>query len=260
VILEEVGRSFEKLVNIMKRLRGPSGCDWDRAQTHESLKPYIIEEAYELLNAIESGDAEELKEELGDVLLQVVFHSQIASERGAFDISDVVETLCEKLIRRHPHVFGKSGRYSYKQWEDIKAREKSKKSVSRIGDLNPALPALSMARRIQENASAVGFDWENIEEVFEKVLEELEELKRSLSNGDKKRISEELGDLLFSVVNLSRFLNVDPESALRKATERFWRRFRRMEEMIEKDGLKFEDLSIEELDRYWEKVKGGDLK
>jgi len=258
--LEEVGRSFEKLVNIMKRLRGPGGCDWDRAQTHESLKPYIIEEAYELLNAIESGDTEELKEELGDVLLQVVFHSQIASERGAFDISDVVETLCEKLIRRHPHVFGKSGGYSYKQWEDIKAREKSKKSVSRIGDLNPALPALSMARRIQENASAVGFDWENIEEVFEKVLEELEELKRSLSNGDKKRISEELGDLLFSVVNLSRFLNVDPESALRKATERFWRRFRRMEEMIEKDGLKFEDLSIEELDRYWEKVKGGDLK
>jgi len=256
--LEEVGRSFEKLVNIMKRLRGPGGCDWDRAQTHESLKPYIIEEAYELLNAIESGDTEELKEELGDVLLQVVFHSQIASERGAFDISDVVETLCEKLIRRHPHVFGKSGRYSYKQWEDIKAREKSKKSVSRIGDLNPALPALSMARRIQENASAVGFDWENIEEVFEKVLEELEELKRSLSNGDRKRISEELGDLLFSVVNLSRFLNVDPESALRKATERFWRRFRRMEEMIEKDGLKFEDLSI--LDRYWEKVKGGDLK
>ncbi|MCD6267609.1 MAG: nucleoside triphosphate pyrophosphohydrolase [Thermotogaceae bacterium] len=258
--MEEVGRSFEKLVNIMKRLRGPGGCDWDRAQTHESLKPYIIEEAYELLNAIESGDTEELKEELGDVLLQVVFHSQIASERGAFDISDVVETLCEKLIRRHPHVFGKSGGYSYKQWEDIKAREKSKKSVSRIGDLNPALPALSMARRIQENASAVGFDWENIEEVFEKVLEELEELKRSLSNGDKKRISEELGDLLFSIVNLSRFLNVDPESALRKATERFWRRFRRMEEMIEKDGLKFEDLSIEELDRYWEKVKGGDLK
>ena len=212
------------------------------------------------MNAIESGDDEELKEELGDVLLQVVFHSQIASERGAFDISDVVETLCEKLIRRHPHVFGKSGGYSYKQWEDIKAKEKNKKSVSRIGNLNPALPALSMARRIQENASAVGFDWENVEGVFEKVLEELEELKKSLSNEDKERISEELGDLLFSVVNLSRFLNVDPENALRKATERFWRRFRKMEEMIEKDGLRFEDLSIEELDRYWEKVKGGDLK
>jgi len=258
--LEEVGKSFEKLVNIMKRLRSPGGCDWDRAQTHESLKPYIIEEAYELLNAIESGDDEELKEELGDVLLQVVFHSQIASERGAFNISDVVETLCEKLIRRHPHVFGKSGGYSYKQWEDIKAKEKNKKNVSRIGDLNPALPALSMARRIQENASAVGFDWENVEGVFEKVLEEFEELKKSFSEGDKGRISEELGDLLFSVVNLSRFLNVDPENALRKATERFWRRFRKMEEMIERDGLKFEDLSIEELDRYWEKVKGGDLK
>jgi len=258
--LGKAGESFEKLVGIMKKLRSPGGCDWDRAQTHESLKPYIIEEAYELLNAIESGDDEELKEELGDVLLQVVFHSQIASERGAFDISDVVETLCEKLIRRHPHVFGKSGGYSYKQWEDIKAKEKNKKSVSRIGDLNPALPALSMARRIQENASAVGFDWENVEGVFEKVLEEFEELKKSFSEGDKGRISEELGDLLFSVVNLSRFLNVDPENALRKATERFWRRFRRMEEMIEKDGLKFEDLSIEELDRYWEKVKGGDLK
>jgi len=258
--LGKAGESFEKLVGIMKKLRSPGGCDWDRAQTHESLKPYIIEEAYELLNAIESGNDEELKEELGDVLLQVVFHSQIASERGAFNISDVVETLCEKLIRRHPHVFGKSGGYSYKQWEDIKAKEKNKKSVSRIGDLNPALPALSMARRIQENASAVGFDWENVEGVFEKVLEELEELKKSFSEGDKGRISEELGDLLFSVVNLSRFLNVDPENALRKATERFWRRFRRMEEMIEKDGLKFEDLSIEELDRYWEKVKGGDLK
>ena len=256
----KAGESFEKLVGIMKKLRSPGGCDWDRAQTHESLKPYIIEEAYELLNAIESGNDEELKEELGDVLLQVVFHSQIASERGAFNISDVVETLCEKLIRRHPHVFGKSGGYSYKQWEDIKAKEKNKKSVSRIGDLNPALPALSMARRIQENASAVGFDWENVEGVFEKVLEEFEELKKSFSEGDKGRISEELGDLLFSVVNLSRFLNVDPENALRKATERFWRRFRRMEEMIEKDGLKFEDLSIEELDRYWEKVKGGDLK
>jgi len=258
--LGKAGESFEKLVGIMKKLRSPGGCDWDRAQTHESLKPYIIEEAYELLNAIESGNDEELKEELGDVLLQVVFHSQIASERGAFNISDVVETLCEKLIRRHPHVFGKSGGYSYKQWEDIKAKEKNKKSVSRIGDLNPALPALSMARRIQENASAVGFDWENVEGVFEKVLEEFEELKKSFSEGDKGRISEELGDLLFSVVNLSRFLNVDPENALRKATERFWRRFRRMEEMIEKDGLKFEDLSIEELDRYWEKVKGGDLK
>jgi len=256
--LGKAGESFEKLVGIMKKLRSPGGCDWDRAQTHESLKPYIIEEAYELLNAIESGNDEELKEELGDVLLQVVFHSQIASERGAFDISDVVETLCEKLIRRHPHVFGKSEGYSYKQWEDIKAKEKNKKSVSRIGDLNPALPALSMARRIQENASAVGFDWENIEGVFEKVHEELEELKSSLSEGNKNRISEELGDLLFSIVNLSRFLNIDPENALRKATERFWERFRKMEEMIEKDGLKFEDLSIEELDRYWEKAKGGD--
>lgn len=256
----KIGESFEKLVNIMKKLRSPEGCEWDRAQTHESLKPYIIEETYELLDAIEIGDNEKLKEELGDVLLQVVFHSQIASEKGSFDISDVVETLCEKLIRRHPHVFGKSEGYSYKQWENIKAKEKNKKVVSRIGDLNPTLPALSMARRIQENASAVGFDWENTEGVFEKIYEELEELKKSFLEENRKGISEEIGDLLFSIVNLSRFLGVDPENSLRKATEKFWKRFRKMEEMIEKDGLKFEELRIEELDKYWEKSKGGDSK
>lgn len=239
----------------MEKLRSPEGCEWDRKQTHESLKPYLIEECYELIEAIDKKDDEMMKEELGDVLLQVVFHSQIAKERNAFSIDDVVEHLNSKLIRRHPHVFGDSSGYSYKQWEDIKAQEKGKKKSSRVGEINPLVPALSMARRIQENAAQVGFDWDNIEGVYEKIEEELEELKKVRSTDEAE---EELGDLLFSIVNLSRFLGIDPESALRKATRKFVERFRRMEEMIERDGLVLEELSLRELDEYWNRAKGGD--
>ncbi len=243
----ELGRSFEKLVEVMKTLRDPGGCDWDRSQTHKTLKPYLIEEAFELLEAIDKEDDQEIKEELGDVLLQVVFHAQIASERGAFDIKDVIDNLTEKLIRRHPHVFEKSGKYSYERWEEIKAKEKKKKK-SAIGRVNPALPALSMARRIQENASAVGFDWKDKSGVKEKIKEEIEEFLENPSE-------EEFGDILFSLVNLSRFIGVDPERALRKSTEKFVKRFQKMEELIEKDGKKLSNLSIEEMNRYWEKAK-----
>lgn len=251
----KTGKLFEELVSIMEKLRSPEGCEWDRKQTHESLKPYLIEECYELIEAIDKKDDEMMKEELGDVLLQVVFHSQIAKERNAFSIDDVVEHLNSKLIRRHPHVFGDSSGYSYKQWEDIKAQEKGKKKSSRVGEINPLVPALSMARRIQENAAQVGFDWDNIEGVYEKIEEELEELKKVRSTDGAE---EELGDLLFSIVNLSRFLGIDPESALRKATRKFVERFRRMEEMIERDGLVLEELSLRELDEYWNRAKGGD--
>ncbi|ACM23838.1 nucleoside triphosphate pyrophosphohydrolase [Thermotoga neapolitana] len=251
----KTGKLFEELVSIMEKLRSPEGCEWDRKQTHESLKPYLIEECYELIEAIDKKDDEMMKEELGDVLLQVVFHSQIAKERNAFSIDDVVEHLNSKLIRRHPHVFGDSSGYSYKQWEDIKAQEKGKKKSSRVGEINPLVPALSMARRIQENAAQVGFDWDNIEGVYEKIEEELEELKKVRSTDEAE---EELGDLLFSIVNLSRFLGIDPESALRKATRKFVERFRRMEEMIERDGLVLEELSLRELDEYWNRAKGGD--
>ncbi len=243
----EIGKIFERLVEVMRVLRAPGGCDWDRAQNHKTLKPYLIEEAYELLDAIDREDDQAMREELGDVLLQVVFHAQIASERGAFDIRDVVDGLTEKLIRRHPHVFEKSGKYSYERWEEIKAREKKEKK-SAIGKVNPALPALSMARRIQENASAVGFDWESVDGVKEKVIEEVEEFLKDPSE-------EEFGDILFSLVNLSRFMGIDPERALRKSTEKFVRRFQKMEELVESDGKKLSDLSAEEMDRYWEKVK-----
>jgi len=246
--LGKVGESFERLVEIMERLRSPGGCDWDRAQTHQSLKPYLIEEAYELLDAIDSGNDEAMKEELGDVLLQVVFHTQIAKERKAFDIKDVVDFLTEKLIRRHPHVFKNEGKFSYERWEEMKAKEKGKKKKSSIGDVNQALPALSLARRMQENASALGFDWQDTEGVIEKVKEELEEFKENPSE-------EEFGDLLFSLVNLSRFLGIDPERALRKATEKFLERFAKMEELIEKDGKDIKELSITEMDKYWEEAK-----
>ena len=244
----KVGESFERLVEVMERLRSPGGCDWDRAQTHQSLKPYLIEEAYELLDAIDSGNDEAMKEELGDVLLQVVFHTQIAKERKAFDIKDVVDFLTEKLIRRHPHVFKNEGKFSYERWEEMKAKEKGKKKKSSIGDVNQALPALSLARRMQENASALGFDWQDTEGVIEKVKEELEEFKENPSE-------EEFGDLLFSLVNLSRFLGIDPERALRKATEKFLKRFAKMEELIEKDGKDIKELSITEMDKYWEEAK-----
>ncbi|WP_448375081.1 nucleoside triphosphate pyrophosphohydrolase [Fervidobacterium sp.] len=247
-----VGKEFEKLIEIMAKLRSENGCDWDRAQTHESLKPYLIEEAYEVLNAIDNNDDDELKEELGDVLLQVVFHAQIATERGAFSISDVINTLSDKLIRRHPHVFGEAEGYSYARWEEIKAKEKGGKKRTSIGDVNHALPGLSLARRVQENAAGVGFDWIEIEDVWNKVEEEISELRTAKA---QEEIEEELGDLLFAVVNLARFLNVDPESAVRKATEKFIMRFEKMEKAIEKDGKSIEDMNLEELDSYWNKIK-----
>ncbi|MBB6061663.1 tetrapyrrole methylase family protein/MazG family protein [Thermosipho japonicus] len=246
------GGKFEKLINIMKQLRGPNGCDWDKKQTHDSLIPYLIEEAYELIEEIKNKNYDNLKEELGDILLQVIFHAQIASEEGKFSIDDVIDAISEKLIRRHPHVFGNEKDFSYIRWEKIKAQEKGENDFSRIGKINYSLPALSLSRRIQENAANVGFDWDNIEDVYSKVYEEIDELKNA-KNGEEAE--DELGDLLFAIVNLSRFLKIDPEVALRKATEKFVKRFKKMEKLIEKDGKKFEDLSLDELNKYWEESK-----
>ncbi|MCD6449149.1 MAG: nucleoside triphosphate pyrophosphohydrolase [Thermotogaceae bacterium] len=246
--MSELGESFENLIKVMEVLRAPEGCDWDRAQTHESLKPYLIEEAYELLEAIDEKNDEAMKEELGDVLLQIVFHSQIAKERNAFTMKDVIDSLTDKLIRRHPHVFKKDGKYSYIRWEEMKALEKGKKKKSSIGEVNKALPALSLARRIQENASAVGFDWKDSKGVFEKIKEEISEFERNPSE-------EEFGDILFSLVNLSRFLNIDPERALRKSVEKFVDRFSIMERLIEKDGKDLKSMDVEEMNKYWEMTK-----
>lgn len=252
------GEAFERLIHIMETLRSENGCEWDRSQTHESLKPYLVEEAYELLDAIDEKNDEKMAEELGDVLLQVVFHSQIAKERGAFDILKVLQILNEKLIRRHPHVFGDSPGYSYEQWERIKAQEKGSKKSSAIGGLNKALPALSLARRIQENAAAVGFDWPDVSGAIEKVKEEIRELEEAMKDGNSKSVEEELGDLLFAVVNVARFSNVDPEVALRRATEKFANRFAMVEHFARERGLELRRMTLEQLDALWEEAKGGE--
>jgi tetrapyrrole methylase family protein/MazG family protein len=247
--------AFERLLEIMRALRAPKGCVWDRQQTHESLKPYVVEEAYEVVAAIESNDTDHFREELGDLLLQIVFHAQIAEEHADFGMKEILQGLSDKLVRRHPHVFGNASGYSYGQWEQIKAQEKGDHAVSRIGKINHALPALSMARRIQENAAAVGFDWDHTEPVMEKVDEELHETKKAMEEDDPEHLEEEIGDLLFAIVNLCRFLHVDPENALRKASQKFMRRFALMESMLQTDGLVMEDQTLETLDLYWEKAK-----
>ncbi|MFN4190023.1 MAG: nucleoside triphosphate pyrophosphohydrolase [Pseudothermotoga sp.] len=256
--MSQTGQSFEELVRIMKKLRSEEGCEWDRQQTHKSLKSYLIEEAFELIEAIDEQDEEKMKEELGDLLLQVVFHSQIASERGAFQIGDVLRYLNEKLIRRHPHVFGDSPGYSYQQWEKIKSQEKGEEKASSIGKINYALPALSLARRIQENAAAIGFDWPDVSGALEKIDEEIQELKEVMGRDQKNMFEEELGDLLFAVVNVARFLDLDPEVALRKATEKFIKRFQTVEEFVRARGLDMKKLSLAQLDALWEEVKGGE--
>ncbi|MBC7123532.1 MULTISPECIES: nucleoside triphosphate pyrophosphohydrolase [Pseudothermotoga] len=253
-----LGEEFEKLVQIMETLRSKRGCEWDRSQTHESLKPYLIEEAYELLDAIDEKNDARMIEELGDVLLQVIFHAQVAKERDAFDILDVLRTLSEKLVRRHPHVFGDSPGYSYEQWERIKSQEKGTSKSSAIGSLNKALPALSLARRIQENAAAVGFDWPDVSGAMEKVREEVRELEQAIQRGDPGSMEEELGDLLFAVVNVARFSSVDPEVALRRATEKFANRFAMVEDFAKKRGLELKKMTLEQLDALWEEVKGGE--
>lgn len=253
-----VGEEFERLVQIMETLRSERGCEWDRSQTHESLKPYLIEEAYELLDAIDEKDDTKMTEELGDVLLQVVFHAQIARERGTFGILEVLRTLNEKLVRRHPHVFGDSPAYSYQQWERIKSQEKGTQKTSAIGSLNKALPALSLARRIQENAAAVGFDWPDVSGALEKVEEEVMELEQAVQQKNPKSVEEELGDLLFAVVNVARFSGVDPEVALRKATEKFAKRFATVENFAKERGLELKKMTLEQLDALWEEAKGGE--
>lgn len=250
--------SFDELVAIMTRLRGEGGCPWDRAQTHETLKPYLIEEAYEIIEALDQGDDQELKEELGDLLLQVVFHAQMAAEEGRFDIEEVIQTNIQKLRRRHPHVFGNvtvTGPEEVRDnWEQIKQKEKGGKR-SLLDGIPKSLPALLRARRVQQRASGVGFDWQRVEEVLEKVREEVEELQAVCAEQNRARAREELGDLLFSLVNLSRFLDVNPEDALQQTVDRFMRRFRRIEEELARRGKTPSQSSLEEMDEIWEDVK-----
>jgi len=258
--MTEVGEAFEKLVGIMSRLRSPEGCPWDREQTHESLKKYMLEETYEVLEAIDQGDADELKSELGDLLLQILFHAQLASEQGMFTIKDVIECISAKLIHRHPHVFGEASVASAEEvlhrWERIKAEEPGYESRTSILDGIPrALPALARAMDVSKRAAGAGFEWSDIQAVLDKVQEEVAELRRELDAGDRERISQEIGDLLFTVVNVARWAKVDAEDALRKMIDRFCSRFRQIEETARTSGRSLEDMSIQEMDAIWDRAK-----
>ena len=246
---------IDRLVDIMARLRGPDGCPWDREQTHQSLKPYLIEEAYEALDAIDREDDEGLRDELGDVLLQIVFHAQLARENARFTLDDVAAATTEKLIRRHPHVFGNATANTAGQvvenWEAIKSREKRGKGLnpSILGGIPRQLPALLRARRVQERAARSGFDWTDTDEVVDKVREEVDEFLEAWRGADRQGVEEELGDLLFSLVNLARFLKVCPEDALRKTIGKFESRFRYIERELGRQGKNPQNASLEEMDR-----------
>ena len=253
----ESNRSFEKLIEIMALLRSPEGCPWDRKQDHKSLRQHLLEEAYEVIETIDQEQYSELKGELGDLLLQVVFHAQMASEEKLFDIYDVVESINSKLIRRHPHVFEDDGEITADEqisiWEKSKLKKEGKKSA--IDGVPRELPSLLRAYRMQNKAAAVGFDWPDIEPVWEKIHEEMNELKEAVHKQDKDAIEDELGDFLFSVVNLSRFLKSNPEDALRRTIEKFERRFKGVEKRFTDSGRSILDASLEEMDREWDNMK-----
>jgi tetrapyrrole methylase family protein/MazG family protein len=250
------GKLFQELVDIVSRLR--KECPWDREQTNQSIKNNLIEEAYELLEAIEENDNEAMVEELGDVLLQVVFHSQIKKDEGKFDINDVLQHLINKLIRRHPHVFGESAAKSSEevlnQWHEIKQKEKGRKSI--LEGIPKRMPALLRAVKVQDRAKKVGFDWENIEQVMEKLEEEIQEFKEAKTLEEKKH---ELGDILIAATNLGRFTGIDPEEALHEAVDRMIRRFNYIEEKAKETNQNLEEMSLESMDKYWEEAKNKGL-
>jgi MazG family protein len=271
---KRIGKAFESLVALQARLRAPNGCPWDREQTHETLRTYLVEETYEVLEALESGDAHKFADELGDLLLQIVFHAQLAGEAGKFDIADVIERIYSKMVRRHPHVFGKvqagTSAQVLKNWEQLKAEERAKSqkaqpasdaSASILDAVPRSLPALLEAHQITRRAANVGFDWPDANGIFDKLEEETEELKSALggrASGGRSpaKIEEEAGDLLFVGVNLARFLGLDAEIALKKANRKFAQRFREMERAASSRGQKLSTLSAAELDALWNEVKG----
>jgi len=250
---------FDSLVAIMKRLRGPGGCPWDAEQTHESLTRYLLEETYEVIEAIETKSPELLKEELGDLLLQPVFHAAIAEEAGTFTMGDVIQTLCDKLIRRHPHVFGDQeitdSNAQIENLERIKKIEMGDKRKSALSGVPPQLPALLKAQKITEKAARVCFDWEHVDQVVAKLMEELHEFEGAMIGGNNDRMEAELGDLLFAIVNLGRFLSINPEEALRKTIHRFEKRFQHVEDTLHAQGRQMINSTLEEMDTLWEEAK-----
>lgn len=248
------------LIDIVEILRSPGGCPWDIEQDHKSIRRDFLEETYEVIEAINKEDKDGLLEELGDVLLQVVFHAQIEREKNSFDLNDVADGVCKKMIERHPHVFGNVNAETSEQvlenWDVIKKQTKSQKSQTEsMLSIPREFPALMRADKVQKKAAKVGFDWDSVEGAFDKVSEELEELKEAVTMGVVENANEELGDLLFSVVNVSRFISVDSEEALTKATDKFIDRFSKVEKMAEEKGINMKETELSELDKLWDEAK-----
>jgi len=253
-------KEFSRLHDIIAKLRAPDGCPWDREQTHATLKPYLLEETYETLDALDQNNPGLLREELGDLLLQIVLHSIIAEEKKEFTLNDVVKDIANKMVRRHPHVFAETKVSGvgeiWQNWEQIKKTEK-KEQVSILDTIPHNLPALFRAEKIQKKAARVGLDWTETKPVLEKVREELQEFTEAQARDDKNKVSEEFGDVLFTLVNLARKLELDAEDALRLATKKFEKRFRYIEAKLRQEQKDFQDCSPEELDKYWEEAKAG---
>lgn len=269
--IESAGEWFEKLVALQAQLRAPGGCPWDREQTHESLRRYLVEETYEVLDAMEEGDAREFASELGDLLLQVVFHSEIATEAGRFTIADVIEAIHSKMVRRHPHVFGnvtaETSTEVLKNWEQLKAEEWAAEGKPARGDetggsilagVSRSLPAALEAYELTRRAAKIGFDWDNVEGIFDKIEEEKREILSAIgarTNDTRARIEEEAGDLLFAAVNVARFLDVNPEIALKKANRKFKERISWMEGAARSEGRRLADLPRERMEELWDESK-----
>ncbi len=256
----DMSYTFSQLLDIIKVLRSDNGCPWDREQTHDSIKNDTLEEVYELIDAINNKDDENIIEELGDLLLHVVFHSQIGADEGRFTNEDVLESIITKMIRRHPHVFAtevaNNSDEVLKQWDEIKKVEKNHKTHTQVLRSVPkAMPALMRASKVGKKASKVGFDFENKKQLIDKLQEELDETKKALKTGDLVHLQEEIGDLLFQIVNISRFFEINPENALTNATEKFINRFEGIEKLTLVDGLNLSDLTLEQMDGYWNIVK-----
>ena len=255
--IDKSAEQFLKLLGIVEKLRGPNGCPWDKEQTSASLLPYFLEETYEVIESIDQSNWENLKEELGDVILHVALQAQISKEEGRFTIFDTLVNINKKLVRRHPHVFGDEkadiASHAKKNWEAIKHEEK--KRESRLDGVPLALPALTRAQRLQEKASYAGFDWDNIDSVWEKLHEEIDELKKADKSKDISDLKEEIGDVLFSVVNLARHFKLDSEDLLRKANSKFINRFKAIEKRLGEKGKTIDEAKLDEMDEIWEQIK-----
>ena len=255
--MPELGKEFEELINIVSKLRAPDGCSWDREQTSQSLIPYFIEEVYELIESVDEQNWENIKEELGDVLLHIVFQASIAADDNKFNLLSSLKTINEKLVKRHPNVFETNHKQKHsndnKNWELAKYKEKNRDS--RLDGVPKNLPSLVRAQRLQQKASHAGFDWNQVEQVWEKIHEEILELKEAQNKKNKDHIEDEMGDVIFSIVNLARFLDISADNALRRTNQKFIKRFKKVEEGIKEKGIEMEDATLKEMDSIWNYAK-----